>query len=520
MIRYTLLTCVVIALLVYTWRDWYRGLCGVILFMAIYGRPDMPSQMLGIPGLNPFNVLLLNVTLAWFAKRREEKRRWDMPGYVSVLLVIYALIVLVSTFRMLADPEQLRMSTKEMLIEYLLNTFKWVVPALLVFDGCRSRERFYLALVAILGLYALLALQCARKVMPSPSVSELERRSRKTMEKEIGYHRTDLATMLAGAAWAMFSTRELFRRHRYRMALLAASGLAFYGLLLTGGRAGYASFMIVGLLMCAVRWKRYLVVAPVLGLVVAVAFPSVVSRALEGISLRPAQLSGEDSVNERELLAGRNVIWRPVIAKIEEEPFLGFGRQAHIRFGLGKAAAHLGEESAGNPHSGYLEFILDNGVLGLLPVMVFFGVVALHSFNLFRDSRSPISIAAGGTALALTLAWMGGSLTAQSFYAREGAVGLWCALMLAFRVSIERKRVLARDRNVGRLPRRRPQPALSRPAAAVAPPPPIQIGAYARRRPRVRQRWDVDLIAEPPTELDSLLWAQRPAGRVDGNRVA
>jgi hypothetical protein len=251
----------------------------------------------------------------------------------------------------------------------------------------------------------------------------------------------------------------------------------------------------------------------------------VVTRALEGISLRPAQLSGEDGVNERELLAGRNVIWRPVMAKIEEEPFLGFGRQAHMRFGLGAAAAHLGEESAGNPHSGYLEFILDNGVLGLLPVMVFFGVVVFHSFNLFRDSRSPISIAAGGTALALTLAWMGGSLTAQSFYPREGAVGLWCALMLAFRVSIERKRVLARDRNIGRVPRRRSRPALGRPAPALeppapVPPAPVPIGAYARRRPRSRPRWDVDLIAEPPTPLDSELWARSPVSRLDGNRVA
>jgi O-antigen ligase len=496
-------------------------LCGVILFMAIYGRPDMPSQMLGIPGLNPFNVLLLNVTLAWFAKRREEKRRWDMPGYVNVLLILYAIVVLVATARMLADPEQLRMSTKEMVIEYLLNTFKWVVPALLVFDGCRSRERFYLTLLAILGLYALLALQCARKVMPSPSVDELERRSRKIMEKEIGYHRTDLATMLAGAAWAMFSTRELFRRHRYRMALLAATGLSFYGLLLTGGRAGYASFVIVGLLMCAVRWKRYLAAAPIVALVLAVAFPSVVGRALEGINLRPSVLTGQDSVNEDAVLAGRETIWKPVIAKIEQDPFIGFGRQAHMRFGLGAAAAHLGEESAGNPHSAYLEFILDSGVLGLLPVLVFFGVVALHSFNLFRDSRSPISIAAGGTALALSLAWMGGSLTAQSFYPRESGVGLWCALMLAFRVSIERSRVLARDRGVGRVPRRRQRPALSRPAPVVeSPPAPVPIGAYARRRPRVRERWDVALVAEPPSPLDSQLWAKSPPGRIGGNRVA
>jgi hypothetical protein len=54
----------------------------------------------------------------------------------------------------------------------------------------------------------------------------------------------------------------------------------------------------------------------------------------------------------------------------------------------------------------------------------------------------------------------------------------------------------------------------------VEPPAPVPIGAYARRRPRVRERWDKALVAEPPSPLDSQLWATGPAARIGGNRVA
>ena len=87
-------------------------------------------------------------------------------------------------------------------------------------------------------------------------------------------------------------------------------------------------------------------------------------------------------------------------------------------------------ESFPHPHNAYLEWLLDNGVVGFVLMMPFYVVVLALSTSLLRDSRSPVFVAAGGAALALVLALLVGSVGSQTFYPREGAVGMWAAIGL------------------------------------------------------------------------------------------
>jgi hypothetical protein len=73
-------------------------------------------------------------------------------------------------------------------------------------------------------------------------------------------------------------------------------------------------------------------------------------------------------------------------------------------------------------------------------------VATFTSLRLFLDSRSPLFIAAGGVAFALIAAQLVAALGAQTFNPRQGTVGMWCAMMLMFRVWVERGRL----RPVGR----------------------------------------------------------------------
>jgi hypothetical protein len=84
MIRLAVLWLSVAGIFAYTWKDWYRGLCGLIMLLAVMEHPDVPKQMLGIPGLNPFNLLLANVLAAWAVQRSHEGLRWDLPRPVGV----------------------------------------------------------------------------------------------------------------------------------------------------------------------------------------------------------------------------------------------------------------------------------------------------------------------------------------------------------------------------------------------------------------------------------------------------
>ena len=134
--------------------------------------------------------------------------------------------------------------------------------------------------------------------------------------------------------------------------------------------------------------------------------------------------------NLTDVTAGRTLIWPYVIEKIGEAPLLGYGREAMKRTGLAQFLyQELGEEFP-HPHNAYLQWLLDNGWVGFVLVMPFYVVVLFHATRLFLDSRSAVFVAAGGATLALVLALLIASAGSQTFYPREGAVGMWCAIGL------------------------------------------------------------------------------------------
>jgi len=445
MIRFALLWLYVGGVACYAFKDWYRALCGLILLMAVVEHPDMPKNMLGIQGLNPWNILLLVVLLAWALQRSAERLEWDMPRPVTILFVLYMGLLVFSTVRLFLDPTGLEDQTPGYMVgEYLINTFKWIVPGLLLFTGCRSRDRLVWGTSATLGLYVLLGLLVIRWMPPSAVVtgSELAARSLKVLVREVGYHRVNLSMMLAGASWAILAARPLFKR-----AVWPVGGFLVmaYAEALTGGRAGYVTWAAVGLVLCMVRWRKYLLLVPATALVVTFAAPGVAERMSQGFtaessdSSRAVAAQGDaDAPDDYTITAGRTFAWSFVIQKIQAGPIVGFGRQAMIRTGLTKYLWTQYQESFPHPHNAYLETLLDNGIIGFALVLPFYLMVLGRSLALFRDSRACELIAVGGITAALVLALLVASFGSQTFYPREGAVGMWCAIGLMWRVSVQR----------------------------------------------------------------------------------
>jgi O-antigen ligase len=448
MIRVTLFTLVVAGLALYAWRDWFKSLCGLILLMAVIEHPDLPKSILGIQGLNAWNLLLVSILLGWVSQRHREGLVWDMPRHVTCLLALYLCVILVSFLRLMADTASLMdkdVTSGTLISEHLVNTIKWVIPGLLLFDGCRTRPRFTLAVVALVGVYALLALQVIRWMPMSAALSgqELSERSAKILLNEIGYHRVNLSMMLAGASWAIFATRPLAKRRSLQVLIVAATLTVAYAQGLTGGRMGYVTWGVVGFTLCAVRWRKYLLAAPLVAVAFMVIVPGMAERMLQGIT---GQARGADTSYQRdtyEITSGRDIAWPYVIDKIQEAPVFGYGRLAMERTGIRAFLKEEFGELFPHPHNAYLEMLLDNGWWGLVLVLPFYLVVLGYGFVLFRDSRSPVGVTIGGVACALVLALLVASLGSQTFYPREGAVGMWCAIGLLLRVAVERSRVLS-----------------------------------------------------------------------------
>jgi O-antigen ligase len=222
---------------------------------------------------------------------------------------------------------------------------------------------------------------------------------------------------------------------------LIAALIVLYAQALTGGRGGYLAWCTIGLTLGLLRWRGYLVLAPLLLVGILSIFPAVGERALWGI--HPDSPTESDEIDLEEFTAGRTTIWPKVIEKSLQAPLFGHGRLSFQRTGLSawwSAPDGLEAEGATHPHNAYLEMLLDSGMIGLLLVLSLYGYTMTVALSLVSDRRSPVFLAVGGIAVSLILAQLAGSFTGQSFYPREATVGMWCAIGLLLRVSLQRSR--------------------------------------------------------------------------------
>jgi O-antigen ligase len=436
---------VIAAISLYAYRDWFKSTCGLILVMAFVQHPDFPNSIGGIQGLNPWNVGLANVVIAWIIGRRREGLVWDMPAYFRNLLLIYLAVVLVGWLRCVADASFVSANLiGDLISERLVNTIKWVIPGLLLFDGCRSAPRLRLALASVLGLYLLLGLQVIRWMPAGTSLTgaSLNQRALKTILNEIGYHPVNMSMMLAGACWATLATLPLLYKHWQKAGVVLAALAIAYAQALTGGRMGYVTWGVVGLTMSVLRWRRYLLLAPLMALGISLAVPGAVERMLLGFGERTA--TDEVVTDDYEVTSGRTLIWPYVLEKIGQSPLIGYGRAGMDRTGLvARLWRELGE-SFPHPHNAYLEWLLDNGVLGFLLVMPFYVTLLWVSARLFCSASAPAYVAVGGACFALVLALLVAALGSQTFYPREGSVGMWAAIGLMLRLAVQQQYLRAR----------------------------------------------------------------------------
>ena len=127
-----------------------------------------------------------------------------------------------------------------------------------------------------------------------------------------------------------------------------------------------------------------------------------------------------------------------MIDKISDRPWIGYGRLAMVRTGLTHFLSTQLDEGFSHPHNAYLEMLFDNGIVGFVLVMPFYALLLWRSFILFRDSRSPLFVAVGGSTAAMILGLLIASMGSQTFYPREGWMGMWCLMFLMLRVWVQR----------------------------------------------------------------------------------
>jgi O-antigen ligase len=261
--------------------------------------------------------------------------------------------------------------------------------------------------------------------------------------------------MLAGASWAAYAVRELPSHYFARLACVGFAGLMLFALALTGGRMGQITWVLLGGIFAVWKWRKLIVIGPLFLALVVVSVPAARERLMQGFG--DGEIQTNSSIEETleiddgglhwyTISSGRTFAWPFVLEKIAERPAIGYGRNAMQRTGLSSMLLLNYGESFPHPHNAYLQWIFDNGILGAIPVFALFIIVIRRSKILFDDDSDPTFVAVGGMCLALTLAFLIAGIGSQTFYPREGAVGMWCAIGLMLRVYVQREKTISNSR--------------------------------------------------------------------------
>lgn len=463
MIRYTLLTIAFAVLTVYAWRDWYKALCALVLLMAFEENREMPTALLGVPGLNPWNLLLASVILSWLAHRRVEDLRFDLPKGYGLLLSCYALVILVSFWRCVTDMGGIielheatgapPPSVKTLLLDDLINAYKWAIPGLLLFTGARSRERQHFAMLTMIGVSVLLGLQIIR-VMPLGLLANgeaLSDRAIRVFDRDIGYHRVDLAALTAGGFWAIMNYRQVVESKWGKLALLGGALAVLLALALTGGRTGYGTWALLGVFFAMKRSKKYLVLGPLVAALVLMLVPAAQERMLHGFDETEAE--AESTIERFEapnlvwhgidfsaVTSGRALAWPYVIERIKERPWVGHGQEAMQRLGITlQVMTEYGKgQTFPHPHNAYLQLMLDNGIIGTVPVLLFYYLIVRGALRALKDREHRFEGVVAATALSFIGAQLVASIGSQSFYPKSGTVVMFVAIGLQLRMMVQR----------------------------------------------------------------------------------
>ncbi len=435
MLRLILLALVVLALCIYAWRDWFASLCGLVLLTTFTQHTDMPRTIMGIPGLNPWNLVFLAVVAAWAINRKRSP--WQSPKWVKRFLIAYLLLLVVGAARTLPDTGILRqreviLSTIPTLVmDLILNPFKYIAVGLLMYDGARTQRRLWMSVFTLVGSGLLHALMMYKTMRQYVFLGDYEDARRMT-DKMIGLHANDLAALLVMSFWIAVVV-GMALKGKWRWACFGAAATfvpAIYG---CHSRTAYLALVMVAVVMGVVRWRRLLIAVPVIAMVTFAFFGGFVENIAADFEIGTPDHGGSRDLNE--LTTGRTSnIWAPTVDQIGEAPFIGHGRLAVWRTKCYTEILYREFSVPSHPHNSYLEVLVDSGIVGLFIVLGLLFSIWWISALLMRSRGDPLESVVGSVGFAAIVHVLGLGLSSNYFYPKQSMLWLICCSAVVVRV--------------------------------------------------------------------------------------
>ncbi|MEO0576827.1 MAG: O-antigen ligase family protein [Pseudomonadota bacterium] len=414
----------------------------------------MPRTMLNIPGLNPFNIVLLFVLIGWFVQKNRDQLSWVADKKLTKLLLLYFAVLIISTARALLDPKGLNVPVPplmggpppvgKIISNAVINGLKWVLPGLLIAHGANTDARKRAAVQAVLITGFLFSIQVISKMLPALiGGDDLASRALRVLDRDMGYHRVDLAALTASSAWAFYAFRVHAVKPLERLMCLGGFFVCSLAMALTGGRAGLLAWLAAGAVLAFLRMRQLLVLLPLAGIVALSVLPGLRERVLEGFSSDSYEASAErrglDTIDDSgrdqyAITSGRVVVWPLVIEDAKKAIVFGHGRYAMLRRGIAQRLGfEYGITSFGHPHNAYLQILFDAGMVGLLICLWFYGTMGIRAFRIVAGKGRDIETAIGAITMSFLVVQAVAGIGSQSFYPIQSSVMMWVMIGLWIR---------------------------------------------------------------------------------------
>ncbi len=412
--------------------DYRAGTMLLVLLLPISTTAVFPSAMMGIPGLNPMNLLLMGTLGAYIVRGRLEHPGRFVPHQVLWLLMVPVVLAgLLGTMRLddipsaFFDMEVVQFTSwRSYLVVAVVKSLLLVLAALLVaagVDKAKKPESFLVALAA--GAVAVALLTIGFVIISDVRISMLASPRMRSFFADIGAHANDLGRIFVTAYALMLFTWWESKEPRARLALFIAIGIFILAIMLTFSRNAFLGFFLVNGLFLLWKFNMRKVGWALLGLAASVLFaPGAVYR-------RMTYGFGSGSVDD--VSAGRvEGLWLPLLPEALKSPLWGQGLDSIL---WAEAVANGTAHMTTHPHNAYLQTVLDMGLIGLVLLLAYYW----HVWKGFRalGSNPYLSPAMRGFfqgACAALIAFAAAGMSGGSLRPQPDNVLLWLAIGIMY----------------------------------------------------------------------------------------
>ena len=422
-------------------RDFRAGVVMLIVLLPLSGSHVFPHAILGITGLNPFNLLLIGTLGSYLLHSvfagtlREFVPRPLLWLYVVPIVLAGALGArhvgsIPSYFydRKLIDFLDASGYIRDLVVKPLLMVLFALLLAVAVRQSSKP-ERFLIPL--LVSIWAMSLMTIIYYGLGSIGLGALASSDSRDFFSELGLHANELGRLYAVAyALQLFTWAEI-KGPTLRLLLLASMAVTSVALVLTFSRGAFVGFVLINLLY--LWWNRNfrtLIFVAVLAAVALFALPQAVyERASVGFG------NGLDAVS-----AGRiQGLWLPLLPEVLHSPIIGSGLGSMLWSDTMRRGVGVTVIGATHPHNAYLEALLDMGVVGLVLLCAYFLHVwrGLRAMVVNAELDPALHGFARGAAAAL-IALMVTCFTDSSLMPKPEQAFLWTAIGIMYGVTHRR----------------------------------------------------------------------------------